>query len=93
MSEIVLQREGQQLPLILSILLPLQVKGEAVTGLCGMEGSGGRRAQHNDAAAKSCLLQIVQRKQILCPPASGGTDLRWDQSAEAVPVFCSDIVK
>ena len=80
MSEIVLQREGQQLPLILSILLPLQVKGEAVTGLCGMEGSGGRRAQHNDAAAKSCLLQIVQRKQILCPPAAvgpicGGTNL------------------
>jgi hypothetical protein len=76
MSEIVLQREGQQLLLILSILLPLQVKGEAVTGLCSMEGSGGRRAQHNDAAAKSCLLQIVQRTQILCPPHQ-----RWDRSA------------
>ena len=34
MSEIVLQSEGQQLLLILLKMLPLQVKGEAVTGLC-----------------------------------------------------------
>jgi hypothetical protein len=54
MSEIVLQSAGQQQLLILStIMLPLQVKGEAVTGLCSMEGGGGRRAQHNYAAAKS----------------------------------------
>ena len=54
MSEIVLQSEGQQQLLILSkIMLPLQVKGEAVTGMCSMEGGVGRRAQHNYAAAKS----------------------------------------
>jgi hypothetical protein len=52
MSEIVLQSEGQQQLLILSIImLPLQVKGEAVTGMCSMEGGGGRRPQHNYAAA------------------------------------------
>jgi hypothetical protein len=46
-SEIVLQSDVQLLLLILSIMmLPLQVKGEAVTGMCSMEGGGGRRAQH-----------------------------------------------
>jgi hypothetical protein len=54
MSEIVLQSAVQLLLLILSIMmLPLQVKGEAVTGMCSMEGGGGRRAQPNYAAAKS----------------------------------------
>ena len=52
MSEIGLQSEGQQLLLILSIMLPLQVKREAVTGLCSMEGGGGRRAQHVTTSAQ-----------------------------------------